>query len=151
MVKARAAILLAGLLGVVAAIARAEPIASPSSASPGATAPGRAAGWKQIYEDSQTIYYVGATSPAQTGEFDTASLLEFKIPQVVGSAQVWSVVSRMKLNCEQKQVVTVDNTSYALPMGTGKVVQSQDAGDSWHQPEPGSLGELIWSTACAKS
>jgi hypothetical protein len=145
MVKARAAILLVGLLGAAAPIA-AQPVASPPSPPSSAATPA----WKRIYEDSQTIYYVAAASPAQTGESDTASLLEFKIPQVVGSTQVWSVVSRMKLNCEQKQVVTIDNTSYAQRMGAGRVVQSQDAGDSWHVPEPGSLGELIWSTACAK-
>lgn len=146
MVKARAVILLVGLLGAVAPIARAQSVASPLSPPSSAATPA----WKQIYEDSQTIYYVAAAGSAETGESDTASLLEFKIPQVVGSAQVWSVVSRMKLNCAQKQVVTVDNTSYAQRMGTGRVVQSQDAGDSWHQPEPGSLGELIWITACAK-
>jgi hypothetical protein len=147
MVKVRAAILLAGFLGAVAPVVRAVPVAAPSSPPSGAPTPV----WKQIYEDSQTIYYVGATSLAQTGEADTASLLEYKIPQVVGSAQVWSVVSRMKLNCGERQIITVDNTSYALQMGTGTAVQSQDANDAWHTPEPGSLGELIWSTACGKN
>jgi hypothetical protein len=139
MVKARAAIFLASFLVALTPIARAAPIASPSPPS-----------WKQIFEDGQTIYYVAATSPGQTGESDTASLLEFKVPQVVGGAQVWSVVSHMKLNCDQKQVVTLDNTSYAQRMGTGRVIQSQGTGDAWHVPEPGSLGELIWSTACGK-
>jgi len=140
MVKARAAILLASFLVAWTPAAGAAPIASPSPPS-----------WKQIFEDGQTIYYVAATSPGQTGESDTASLLEFKVPQVVGGAQVWSVVSHMKLNCEQKQVVTLDNTSYAQQMGTGRVIQSQGTGDAWHVPEPGSLGELIWNTACGKN
>ena len=94
---------------------------------------------------------MGATNLLQTGEADTQTLLDFRIPQVVGGAQVWSVVSRMKLKCGQQQVVTVDNTLYALQMGAGKPIRSQDANDSWHEPEPGSLGELIWSTACGKN
>jgi hypothetical protein len=125
----------------------APPASSPSSAG----AASRAASWKQIYEDSQTIYYVSAAGLAQTDESDTQSLMEFKVPQVVGGVQVWSMVSRMKLSCDKNQVVTVDNTSYALPMGTGAVIQSQGADDTWHHPEPGSLGGLIWSTACAKN
>ena len=140
------AIFLAGLIS--ASLARAEPTASPQSSAATAS---RAASWKQIYEDSQTIYYVDAASLAQMGETDTESLLEFKVPQVVGGVQVWSMVSRMKLNCDQNQVITIDNTSYALQMGTGRMIQSQGANDAWHHPDPGSLGGLIWSTACAKN
>jgi hypothetical protein len=147
MVKACAVILVASLLS--APLARAEPAASPPSPSSTAATASRA--WKQIYEDNQTVYYVSATGLAQTGESDTESLLEFKVPQVVGGVQVWSMVSRMKLNCDQNEVVTVDNTSYARPMGTGTVIQSQSANDAWHHPEAGSLGGLIWSTACAKN
>jgi hypothetical protein len=150
MVKASAVVLVAGIFSAATSLVRAEPIASPPSAASSTATATRPVAWKQIYEDSQTIYYVSATSPAQMGESDTESLLEFKIPQVVGSSQVWSVVSRMKLNCDQRQVVTIDNTSYALQMGTGTVIQSQGANDTWHQPEPGSLGELVWSTACGK-
>jgi hypothetical protein len=151
MVKARAAVLLAGLLGGVAPISLAQPVASPSSASSSAITPSRTPAWKQIFENNQTVYYVSAADVVQTGESNAESLMEFKIPQVVGSAQVWSVVSHMKLNCDQKQVVTIDNTFYARRMGTGTVIQSQNVNDNWHQPEPGSLGELIWSTACGKN
>jgi len=148
MVKACSVVLVVGLFS--ASLARAEPTASPPSSSAAGAASGSVS-WKQIYEDGQTVYYVRANGLAQTGESDTQSLLEFKVPQVVGGVQVWSMVSRMKLNCEQNQVITIDNTSYALQMGTGTVIQSQAANDTWHQPEPGSLGGLIWSNACAKN
>ena len=150
MVRVRAVTLLASLSGALALTAQAEPIASLSTPSLSAAAPGRTTTWKQIYEDGQTIYYVSAAHPTQGAESETESLLEFKVPQVVNSAQVWSVVSHMKLNCDAKQVVTIDNLSYAQKMGAGTVIQSQDANDTWHEPEPGSLGELIWNTACAK-
>jgi hypothetical protein len=145
MVKVCAAVLLAGLLCAAVPIACAGTIASPP---PSSTSPASGGPWKQIYENGQTIYYVGAAYIPQTGQSDVEALLEFKIPQVVGGAQVWSVVSRMTLSCDQKRMITVDNTLYAHRMGAGRVVQSQAANDTWHQPEPGSLGELIWSTAC---
>ena len=150
MIKVRAVPLIASLLGAAA------PLTAPGavSAQPPTVAPVTVTGaatWKQIFQNSQATYYVGATNLPQTGEAETQTLLDFRIPQVIGGAQVWSMVSRMKLRCGQQQVVTVDNTLYARRMGTGKPIQSQDAEDSWHEPEPGSLGELIWSTACAKS
>jgi hypothetical protein len=145
MVKTCSVALAVGLFS--ASLASAAP--PPPSSSAGVAS--HAGSWKQIYEDSQTIYYVSAAGAGQTGESDTQSLLEFKVPQVVGGVQVWSMVSRMKLSCDKNQVVTVDNTSYALPMGAGTVIQSQGANDTWHHPEPGSLGGLIWSTACAKN
>ncbi|HXQ17359.1 MAG TPA: surface-adhesin E family protein [Caulobacteraceae bacterium] len=151
MVRVRAATLLASLSGALALTAHAEPIASSSPSLSAAGTPSQTTTWKQIYEDNQTVYYVRAADVVQTGESNAESLLEFKIPQVVGGAQAWSVVSHMKLNCDQKQVVTIGNTFYALRMGTGAVIQSQDVNDNWHQPEPGSLGELIWSTACGKN
>jgi hypothetical protein len=146
MVKACAAVLLASLLWSAAPIARAGTIASPPPPSSGP--PSGAPAWKQIYENGQTVYYVGAADIPQTGRSDIEALLAFKVPQVVDGAQVWSVVSHMTLSCDQKQMITVDNTLHALRMGAGKVVQTQAANDTWHQPEPGSLGELIWSTAC---
>ena len=111
--------------------------------------------WKQIYQNSQATYYVGATNLPQTGESDTQTLLDFRIPQVVGGAQVWSVmVSRMKLKCGQQQVVTVDNigsTRWANG-GAGRPIRSQDANDSWHTSRSlGRSARLIWSTACGKS
>jgi hypothetical protein len=145
MFRARAALLLAVALCVAAPIGPSAAIASPAAPDGGA-----APAWKQIYEDSQTIYYVGAASPAPTGPSDVATLLEFKVPQVVNGAQVWSVVSHMKLSCDERRMITIDNTLYALRMGAGPVVQLQAANDAWHQPQPGSFGDLVWSTACGK-
>lgn len=106
--------------------------------------------WKQIYENGQVAYYVDSASLRTSGEFSVTSLLEYKIPQVVNGSQVWSMVTHMKLNCGQDQMVTTDNTFYALKMGAGPVVQSQPANDTWHPPQPDSLGGLIWATACGK-
>jgi hypothetical protein len=149
MIKARAAVVLACLLCVAAPAVRAQAIASPPP-SPGHAAASQAPGWRQIYEDGQTIYYISAATAPTSGQFDVEALLNFKVPQVIGGIQVWSVVSHMKSNCDQQRMMTIDNTYYALRMGAGPVVQLQPAGDTWHQPEPGSLGELVWSVACAK-
>jgi hypothetical protein len=146
MVKVCAAVLVAGLLCVAVPMACAGTIASPPPSNTSAASGGPV--WKQIYENGQTIYYVDAAHIPLTSQSDVEALLEFKIPQVANGAQVWSVVSRMTLSCDQKRMITVDNTLYAQRMGAGRVVQSQAANDTWHQPEPGSLGELIWSTAC---
>jgi len=145
MVKVCVALLIGFLWAVAPTLAVASP---PPAASPSAGGGGSA--WKQIYEDSQTVYYIGAASPPQTGRSEVQTLQEFKIPQVVNGAQVWSIVSRMQLSCDQRQMITVDDTLYALRMGAGPVVQLRAANDGWHQPEPGTLGGLVWSTACGK-
>jgi hypothetical protein len=106
--------------------------------------------WKQLYDDSQTIYYVDAATLPKTGPSNVTTLLQYKIPQVIGGAQVWSIVTRMKVNCDQNQMVTIDNTLYAARMAGGPVVQSQPANDNWHAPLPGTLGGLVWSAACPK-
>lgn len=103
-----------------------------------------------MYENSQTIYYVSAANIPQTGQSNLQTLLQFKIPQVVDGAQVWSIVSNIRLSCDQKQMVTLDTTLHSLRMGAGEAVQSQASADSWHAPEPGTLGEMIWNTACGK-
>ena len=148
MVKARVAVLLAGLLCVAAPRAPAQPISASPPPSPAAA--GAAPAWKPIYENSQTIYYVGAADVPQTGQSDVETLMEFRIPQVVDGDQVWSIVSHMKLSCDQQRMITLDNTLYALRMGAGPVVESQPANDQWHQPEAGTLGALVWSAACGK-
>jgi hypothetical protein len=145
-----AAVLLAGL-SWAPLIARAQTTAPPPppSSSP-AAASAAAPAWKQIYENSQTLFYVDAGSVQQTGQYNVAALLEYKIPRVIGGVQVWSAISRMKISCDEKRMATVDNTLYALRMGTGKVVISQTTGDLWHPPQPGSLGEIIWNAVCEK-
>ena len=137
MPSVRAALRLVGILWAAVT-------ASSAAAAPGAPA------WKQVYETNQTVYYVSAASFARPGDADVATLIEFKVPQVVGAAQTWSMVSHMKLNCDLKRVMTIDNSFYALPMGAGPVVLTQAANDQWHEPEAGSLGELVWSTGCGK-
>jgi hypothetical protein len=121
---------------------------SPPAAGPAPAATGAAPGWKQIYDDSQTVYYVSVGAAAQTGATIVETLTEFRIPQVIGGSQVSSIVSHMKLDCGQRQMATVDNTYYAHPMGAGTVVHSEAANDLWHTPEPGTLGALVWSTVC---
>ena len=145
MVKARAAVLLAVFACLAPPMALAQPSAPTAAAASGASQ------WKQIYEDSQTIYYVSATNSSSSTTSEVESLLQYKVPQVVGSTPVWSVVSHTKLDCDAKKVVTIDNTTYSLQMGSGRAIQSQVTNDAWHQPDPGSLGELIWSTACGKN
>jgi len=125
------------------ALAHGQPSSASAAASP--TTP-----WKLIYENSQVTYYIDARAVQASGVSDVASLLEYKIPQVVGGAQVWSIVSHMQLNCGAQLLVTTDNTLYALKMGTGPVVAAQAANDSWHRPQPGSLGDVIWNRACPK-
>jgi surface-adhesin protein E len=144
----RAALLLIGTACVAAHAFGEGAIASPAPGPPAASEP---AGWKQIYETGQTVYYVDAARAGLGSERDVETLLAFKVPQVVDGAQAWSMVSRMRLNCDSDQVATIDNTFYALPMGAGRAVQTQPADNEWHEPDPGSLGELVWSTSCGKS
>jgi hypothetical protein len=142
MVKPRAAVLLA----VVACFAAPATLAAPPAPMAAVASP-----WKQIYEDSQTIYYVSATNSSSATTSDVESLLEYKVPQVLGGTQVWSVVSHMKLDCDAKKVVTIDNTTYSRQMGSGRAIQTLATNDTLHEPDAGSLGELIWSTACGKN
>jgi hypothetical protein len=120
-----------------------------AGASP-ATASADAPAWRLIFETSQTIYYVGAANVGPTGETDIETLQEFKVPQVFGGDQIWSVVSRYELNCGEDRIVTLDNSYYPRRMGAGAAIQALNANDAWHTPEPGSLGELVWNTACRK-
>jgi hypothetical protein len=120
------------------------------SVAPIAAAQSSAPNWKVIYQDNQTAYYVDAGGAPKSGEAATASLIEYKVAQVVGGAQVWSIVSHMKVDCDQREIMTIDNTYYASKMGTGPVIQSQPSSDNWHAPQPDSLGGLIWNAACGK-
>lgn len=133
----RIGVLVAGALSVA-------PIAA---AQTSASAPN----WKVVYQDAQTDYYVDAAAGGpKSGEFTTASLIQYKVAQVVGASQVWSMVSHMKVDCDQREIMTIDNTLYAAKMGTGPIVQSQLSSDNWHTPQPNSLGGLIWNAACGK-
>jgi surface-adhesin protein E len=148
MIGTRAA-LLVGMVGVAAA-ALAAPASAAPAPSPGAAASGTA-DWKLIYQTDQTTYYLNAAGSAPTGDFNVQTLLEFKVPQVVDGAQVWSMVTHMQVNCRSQQLMTSENTFYASQMGSGKAIQTQAASDNWHDPDPGSLGELVLSTSCGKS
>jgi hypothetical protein len=64
--------------------------------------------------------------------------------------QIWSIVSHMKLKCGEARMATMDSTPHVLPMGGGRAVPMQVGQDSWHSPQPGSLGELIWNSVCTK-
>jgi surface-adhesin protein E len=112
--------------------------------------------WTQVAEDSQRIYYLerhaapSATASPDPGKTNLRSLIEFKIPQVSKSTQVWSIVSKLQMDCENKLAITLDDTLYSGKMGAGRIVSSESARDSWHAPAPGSLGEMAWTIACGK-
>lgn len=125
------------------------PIVHAQGASP-ARAAAAPAGWKQLYEDGQTIYYVDAAAQPKAGASAVTSLLEYKVPQVIGGAQVWSILTHMQVNCDEHRMITSDNTLYASKMGTGPAVETQTANDTWHTPQPGTLGSLVWTALCAK-
>jgi len=127
-------------------------IAAPAAAQVVAAAPAASAtpAWRKVFENGQVVYYVGAGDLPKSGDGQIETLLEYKVPQVIGGAQVWSIVSHMRLRCDAQQMVTTDNTLYARPMGGGPVVETQPANDSWHQPQQGSLGGLVWRVACGK-
>jgi hypothetical protein len=135
-----------GWIGAAALILGAAPVAQAQAPPAAAAAPA----WKQLYDDSQTTYYVDADTLPKGGPSDVTTMLEYKIPQVIGDAQVWSIVTHMKVNCGGNQMLTTDNTLYASKMGAGPAVQSQPANDNWHAPQPGTLGGLVWDAACPK-
>jgi hypothetical protein len=115
-----------------------------------APAAGAAPGWKQLYEDGQTVFYVDPSNLPAAGPANVTALLEYKVPEVINGSQVWSILTHMQVHCGENRMVTIDNTLYALKMGAGPVVQSQPSNDSWHAPQPGTLGSLVWGAACTK-
>ena len=124
--------------------------AQPAAPAPQTAGQAAAPTWKQIFQNSQTVFYVEARAQgAPSGDLDLRTLLDFKVPQVLGGSQVWSIVAHLKVSCGRKQMTTVDNTLYALRMGAGPVVAAQRANDAFHTPSPGSLCEAILREACA--
>ena len=141
----------AALTAAVALGAGALAAAQPAAQAGPASAAGQPA-WRQLFETPQTTYYVGPPAPATgppAGDLAVSSLVAFKIPQVLNGAQVWSVISDVRVSCARHQMITRDSGLYASPMGAGKPISQSFGVDTWHAPEPGSLGELIWNTACA--
>jgi hypothetical protein len=140
------------LLGCLcaASVACAQPAAAPPPAAAAAAGKGSAA-WKRVFQDREATYYVDASVQASAGPADARSLVNFKIAQVIDGSQVWSVVAHLRLNCGQDQMITIDNTLYALQMGAGPVVETQTASERWHTPQPGTLGGVIWNSVCGKS
>lgn len=147
----KVAVLLAGLL-CVAPVAHAQAPAAPPPPTAAAAAPtaAPASPWKQIYENSQTAFYIDDGNRQQSAQSDITVLAEYKIPQVIDSVQIWSIVSHMKVRCDAALIATVDNTPHVLPMGAGRAVPVQAAQVNWRSPQPGSLGALIWNAACGK-
>ena len=145
MIKPPIAAVVVGLGLAACPAAFAQPGPAPAPAPGGGGQPT----WKQVFENSQTVYYIGQGGAPAGSTVDLSSLLEFKIPQVVNATQIWSIVAHLKVNCAAKQMITVDNTLYAGKMGAGKAVSVESGSDNWHTPQHGSLGELIWTTACA--
>ncbi|HTX50760.1 MAG TPA: surface-adhesin E family protein [Caulobacteraceae bacterium] len=143
----KAAVLFAGLMCAAPIVYAQAPAAPPPPTRPVAAAPPP---WKSIYENSQTVFYIDASKVQQTGPSDIAVLTEYKVPQVIDGVQIWSIVSHMKVRCDATLLATIDNTPHALQMGAGRAVPVQAGQDTWHQPEPGSLGELIWNAVCGK-
>ncbi len=133
-----------------AAHAAPSPAAAPAPTPAAATSP---PGWKQLFENSQNIYYMGANlaRPADpAAKMEVTLLVEFKIAQVLDGAQAWSAVSRLQLDCAQGRMITLNDTYYASKLGQGPAVSSHGGVDVWHAPQPGSLSQLIWSSACPK-
>ena len=131
--------LVAGL--VVAAGARPQTAAPPPATGPA---------WKPIFQNKQLAYYVDASRAQPSGPFELTLLEQFTLPRVIDGAQVWSLVSRIKIRCDQKEIATLDITLHALKMGAGPAIASQPIGEALHEPQPGSLGAIVWSAACAK-
>jgi len=130
------------------AVCLAAPTANAQTTTPAPASPTPA--WRQIFENAQTIYYLSAANAPPTGEAEVETLQQFKVPQVFGGDQIWSIVSHYRLDCGQDRIVTLDNAYYPHRMGEGSPIQSLNPNDTWHAPEPGTLGELIWNTACGK-
>jgi len=143
MVKPSLAVLLAALALAGAISAHAQPPTSgAASAAPG--------DWKEIFANSQTTYYLESADAASHAQVNLRTLTEFTVPQVIDGVQVRSIVSSMRLDCGGKRMVTIDDGLYADRMGGGKLIALQAANDTWHPPAPGSLGELIWNSACKR-
>jgi len=126
----------------------AQPAPPPVAAAPTTGQPT----WRQVFETPQTVYYLGQATPAAgppAGDLAISSMVAFKIPQVLNGAQVWSVISNLRLSCARRQMITRDAGLYAQPMGAGQPISQTFGVDAWHTPEPGSLGELVWKSACA--
>ncbi len=145
----RTAAILVGCLSAASAACAQTPAAAPPAA-PNVTAK-TPAGWKQVSQDRGATYYIDVGARRSDGPSDASSLVNFKIAQVIDGSQVWSVVAHLKVNCDKDQMITIDNTLYALPGGAGPVVETQTASDRWHAPQPGSLGGLIWTSVCGKA
>ena len=95
--RGRLSIAVATLLLCLAPAAHAQRVAAPPAPS-APQAAGAATAWKQLYDDGQTTYYVDAASLPTSGASDVTSLLEYKVPQVIGGSQVWSIVTHMKVH-----------------------------------------------------
>ena len=77
-------------------------------------------------------------------------LLDFKLPQVTDLHQISSILSLVGIDCGKKAIVSISGTYYELNMGKGEIINSVDAGDTWHAPQPGSFETLLWNAACGK-
>jgi len=143
----------AAVLALLAGGACADASAAPSAGASAPAAPNAAVppGWKVLFENSQSAYYLQPPAPAAAaGELQATTVLEFKIPEVLGGAQVWSIVAHLRLACDRQQLATSDNTLYASPLGAGPVVSVQRGDLAWRPPQPGSIGEMILRESCPK-
>jgi hypothetical protein len=144
------AVVAALLLGVSNA-AQAEP---PGRAAGTTTPNGSAPNWKQILETGESLYYIDLNGKRNTTAGGAASIIElvalanFKIPLVTNDREVKSIEFLIENDCSNHKIMTAKQTYYSMHMGTGDIVPSEPVETIWDTPQPGSLEQLFWTTAC---
>jgi hypothetical protein len=145
---------------IAALFLAAAPIAQAQTAAPAqppavSTAPG-AANWSRIRDGAQFGIYLDLNSVRPTADeaaharlVDAAGLLDFKVAQVLGDHQVSSVKYVLSFDCGQKQLKLLATTYYERNMAEGRLVNTDQANDAWHAPDPRTPEAPLLTAACS--
>ena len=111
---------------------------------------GAAAAWVMLSETEAAIVYFDSDTVLRNGDRATLSeLTDYKIvPNVNRSTK--SARRVYQFDCMEGALRTLSIATYSGSMANGEVVVAINEPTSWLLFMPGSVGEILWNTACGR-
>jgi hypothetical protein len=113
-----------------------------------------AAAWQRVGGNANVVAYADPATIKRQGHLARmANLLDFAAAQSdrsVGKQPYLSQREEREYDCPNERYRLLKFSLRAGPMFSGAAVRGKSNDGEWSPMMPGSLGEVLWKTACAK-
>ncbi len=105
----------------------------------------RVGDWAGAYDPAKGLFHLFALAPNQT-------IWALKSPKAGSSRaeSARSVVSAMRINCEDKKFFLLTSRYYDDYFGKGEVIRTEMPADDWKEPAPGTIEHLAIRVWCSR-